>query len=118
MSLQIGYRICEERNVTAAFVHFMPHTGVLAAAEFCLTVLRQRLAYFCRKALISSTRSWGSPAAWLNEGWLPTTRFIHSMLSCIRATTAGHSFAVWRLGSGSTWHWLQARRNASPEGAL
>ena len=28
----------------------------------------------------------------------------------------GHSAAVWRCGSGSTWHWLQARRKASPAG--
>src|SRR4051812_26363677 len=67
-------------------------------------------ACFSRKALISSRRSCGSPGM----GWLPTTRFIHCMLSCMRATTARHSFAVCRFGSGSTWHWLHAIRNASP----
>ena len=70
--------------------------------------LHQRRAYFRRKALISSIRSCGSPGT----GCEPTTRFIHSMFSCMRATTLGHSSAVWRLGSGSTWHWL----HAEPEG--
>src|SRR6478752_3804713 len=73
-------------------------------------------AYLRRKALISSTLSCGSPAARSSAGWVPTTRFIQSMFSRIRATTAGHSRAVCRFGSGRTWHWLQARRNASPEG--
>ena len=36
---------------------------------------------------MSSTRSCGSPGT----GFEPTTRFIHSMFSCMRATTARHS---------------------------
>ena len=40
----------------------------------------------------------------------PTTRFIHSMFCSIRDTTVAHSRAVWRLGSGSAWHWPQASR--------
>ena len=47
-------------------------------------------AYLARKALIASILSCGSPGT----GCVPTTRFIHSMFSCMRATTAGHSFAV------------------------
>lgn len=67
----LGYRICPERNVIAAFVHFMPRTGD-AAAVFCAEVLAQRLAYFCTKALICCMRGWASAAAWLNAAdWLP-----------------------------------------------
>ena len=47
-------------------------------------------AYFFRKALISSILSCGSPGT----GCVPTTRFIHSMFSCMRATTAGHCLAL------------------------
>src|ERR1700704_5333938 len=45
------------------------------------------------------------------SGWLPTTRFIHSMFFSMRATTDGHSDALWRCGSGSTWHCWQASLN-------
>jgi GST-like protein len=65
-----------------------------------------------RKALISSTRSCGSSGGWR----LPTTRFIHSMFFCMRATTSGHSAAVCRRGSGSTWHCWQASRKDRASG--
>jgi hypothetical protein len=61
----------------------------------------------CRNRMISSVRSCGSKGLC----WLPTTRFIHCMFCSMRSTTAGHCCAVWRCGSGNTWHCLQASRN-------
>src|SRR5712691_579183 len=70
------------------------------------------LAYLTRNALISSILSCG----WSGSRRLPTTRFIHSMFFSMRVTTAGHSEAVWRRGSGSTWHCWQASLNDRPSG--
>src|SRR5258706_1701818 len=72
------------------------------------------LAYLTRKALISSILSCGSSGGWR----LPTTIFIHSLLYSIRLTTPGHSDALYRCGSGSTWHCWQAGLNDWPSGRL
>ncbi len=59
MGSQIKYLVCEERNVAAAFEHFLPRRRPLRAAAALFTDLLPSyfLAYFMRKALISSMRS-------------------------------------------------------------
>ncbi len=59
MEPEIRYRVCEERNVAAAFEHFRRRRRPLraAAALFTNRLPSYFLAYFMRKALISSMRS-------------------------------------------------------------
>ena len=59
MDTQIRFRVCDQRNVAAAFEHFQPRRHPLRAAwVFVTDELRGYLfAYFLRKALISSMRS-------------------------------------------------------------
>jgi hypothetical protein len=49
--------------------------------------------------LISSTRSCGSPGS----GREPTTRFIHSMFSCMRYTAAEWPAVVSRMQENMEW---------------